>query len=234
MGRKADESAGKQADESVVKELVKDGTKFAAVLKLSDYLMLDSLLMRILIPTLVLKRAEEAIMNACVEAVPNLPTLIGTYHAKIIASALDEGSDKEADTFYDEYVEGTYAPNDGHDHFTFGGMGDRVCQLLFSTVFRKDAATLRAVVEDAKVKSLPDHQFNSRRVRYADVMDGMIDDEQHLELSLLQYAAQVDAAECAEAILAVEGAGREGVGTCRIWGMTPRIAWCQLLTLPPS
>ena len=85
-GDDGDEGGGEHgadgdADASLVKELTKDASKFAAVVKLSDFLMLDRLLMHILIPAFAPGDGSPEcarVMDACAKDVPSLPTLLGT------------------------------------------------------------------------------------------------------------------------------------------------------------
>ena len=108
-------------------------------------------------------------------------------------------------------------------------------KLLFSAVARGDADTLRAVLEDPRVIALDRPyfywgnyepgpvSFEEAGKAWNDTGDVVVEDEGAAGVSLLQYAAEVDAAGCIEVILDV---GAEPVDATGVWACRPLHAAC--------
>ena len=147
---------------------------------------------------------------------------------KLIKSALlDEGGGGgEDDKTFTNYI--AAYPNAG-ERSCDGDFPKLLLKLLFSTVARDDAGTLSAVLGDVRVQAIPKtngsyggHHFGGLRFggpSYWDLdRENTLDDgETPNAVSLLQYAAEVNAFGCAEAILGMEV---EKLDCGGVWGAT--------------
>jgi hypothetical protein len=213
-------------------DLSKTPSKFAGVVSLADFLALHRLL-DVLLPAMIWAKASAAseLLKACRAAVPNLPAVVHAHRARLItASVVAQGpqAKPDADWCLQEYVRHAY-PEAGEKMNDRGPFAPplRLLKLLFSTVARGDAATLRAALEDSRVIGLRGQvSFNGREtaLAFADLDDKrMTSDEDGVGVTLLQFAAERDAAECAEVILAT---GAEAVSAPGVWGCRALHAAC--------
>ena len=218
-----------------ITDLARDPLNFAAVLALADFLSLEGLLTPLVTASLVGGEEEKddddesgvadgmakgALTSAC-DAVPAFPTILSAHIGKLVTIALQE----------DDASEGA-AERPAEDRAAFkeyicykcGGRGEggggeyvvpkRLLKLLFSTVKRGDAATLRAVLEHERVRAIGPENFDFNSgdgVAYLDLGDSTYDDEDAIiGKTLLEYAAELGAAGCAYVILEL---GVEKVGS---------------------
>ena len=164
---------------------------------------------------------------------PENPTMVGITARVDWKEAVKET--EEGRLFY-QYVKKAYPKardydNEQEDLFT------GCTKLLFSAVARKDAGTLRAVLSDARVVALGrpdwywghwgsgfgDEGWEENGKAWHDTGDVVVEDEGAAGVSLLQYAAETDAAACAEVILQL---GAEPVDLNGVWDVKPIHAAC--------
>ena len=97
----------------------------------------------------------------------------------LVGIALERGNEEEC---YTSYVS-------GEDRDSYESQA-RVVNLTFSAIRKKHARFLNTILTDPRIK---DHG----PIKAQDI-DEMIDDEQCLSMSPLQYAAEIDSTACAQ------------------------------------